>query len=218
MRLLAGLTLVPCFFASADETPAVPAPAEAPQIAAASPETRAAVAVPASPADADADDDAKAQPVPAVAEKAVAAKKEDGEAKGLGERLDALITKSCEEREARMLALHEAMLKLRAAGSEEEAKRLEKRLRAMVETHDPREDDGLLANKTELESLRSEVEALSRDLKQLTFVLEQNSRIMDEILRKAVPEVSAGVVDEMRHQSNTAQRAKDSKGQEVRKP
>jgi hypothetical protein len=122
--------------------------------------------------------------------------------------LTAGITKSCKEREKRMTAMNDAMLKLREAGDEEAAGRLEARLEAMIETKDPREDDALLANKAELLLMKRSVLELSAEVANLRAVLEQNNRIIDEILKKAVPDISASVIEEMKNQA---------KKQEVRK-
>lgn len=115
--------------------------------------------------------------------------------------LTADISKACKEREKRMTALNDAMLKLREAGDEEEATRIQNRLLAMIETKDPREDDALMANKAELMALRRSLADLTSEVATLTNVLEQNSRIIDEILKKAVPDISPAVIDEMKKQA-----------------
>lgn len=118
------------------------------------------------------------------------------------------IATSCKFRERRMMAIYEAMLKLREADDEEEATRLENRLLAMVETRDPREDDALVANKTELLGLKKTVTDLTTEIGQLREVLEANCKIIDQVLGKAVPDISPGVLEELKNQA---------KKQEVRK-
>jgi hypothetical protein len=125
-----------------------------------------------------------------------------------GGSLAADISKSCKEREKRLTAMNEAMLKLREAGDDEAAARLEARLQAMIETKDPREDDALVANKAELMAMKHSVLDLTAEIANLRIVLEQNCRIIDEILKKAVPDISSSVIDEMKNQA---------KKQEVRK-
>jgi hypothetical protein len=125
-----------------------------------------------------------------------------------GASLASEITRSCKEREKRMIAINEAMLKLREAGDDEEANRLEARLQAMVQTRDPREDDALVANKAELLLMKRSVLELTAEIMNLRAVLEQNSRIIDEILKKAVPDISPSVIEEMKNQA---------KKQEIRK-
>ena len=104
-----------------------------------------------------------------------------------------------------MLAMNEAMMQLTQAGAEDEATKLERRLKAMIETRDPREDDAVLANKAELDLLKQSVADLTAEVSKLSAVLAQNSRIMDEILRKAVPDVSPAVMDELRNNAKKAE-------------
>ena len=117
------------------------------------------------------------------------------------------ISKAAKDREARMLAMNEAMLQLQQAGADIEAAKLQRRLTAMIETRDPREDDAVLANKVELEELKKTVADLTTEISKLREVLSQNCRIIDEILGKAVPDISPAVIEEM----------KNSKKAEVRK-
>lgn len=125
-----------------------------------------------------------------------------------GKSLASDISKSCKERERRLTAMNDAMLKLREAGDDEAADRLEARLQAMIETKDPREDDALVANKAELLLMKRSVLDLAAEVANLRSVLEQNNRIIDEILKKAVPDISASVIEEMKNQA---------KKQEIRK-
>jgi hypothetical protein len=111
------------------------------------------------------------------------------------------ITKASQDREQRMMAMHEAMLKLRQAGEISEADRLERRLQAMLAPRDPQEDDAIIANKMELMDLKKSVNQLSEELLKLRSVLEQNSRIIDEILAKAVPDISPAVLEELKQQA-----------------
>lgn len=112
------------------------------------------------------------------------------------------IAKSCRVREERMQALHEAAGKLRSAGHTEDAERLTQRLHAMMETRDPREDDARVANKIELDALKQQVQALSSQIKDLKVALEQNSKIMDEVIRRAVPEPSPADGEQLRQEAD----------------
>lgn len=121
------------------------------------------------------------------------------------------ITKSAKLREQRMLALNEAMVKLTEAGAADEAAKLERRLKAMIETKDPREDDMLMANKLELDNLKEQVTSLSTEISRLREVLEQNCRIIDEILSKAVPDISPAVLEELRDQAKKKEKTETRK-------
>lgn len=144
---------------------------------------------------------AQVQPGSEDAEAGRADAKSEKSTSGSSRSLSEQIAKACEERQMRMLAMNDAMLKLRQAGNDDDALRLERRLLAMIEVKDPREDDAVVANKTELEAMKTQLAQMSEEIQKLTSVLGQNSRIIDEILSKAVPDVSPAVMEELKLQA-----------------